>query len=201
MIAIIDYGMGNLHSVYKAFRRLNCEAIVTSESKVIDKAERIVLPGVGHFAKGMENLTRNGLDKLIINKATGGTPLLGICLGMQLLTLYSEEGNRTGLGLIDANTQAIATRPDFRDLKVPHMGWNTVDDCNGRLFDGLEGEMFYFVHSFAVFCNRPENVISQTAYGVKFHSAIGRNNIFGVQFHPEKSHKQGLQLLNNFIRL
>lgn len=193
--------MGNLHSVYKAFRRLGCQVQITDDAKEIAKAERMVLPGVGHFAKGMENLRDKGLDECIVQKVNSGTPLLGICLGMQLLTNYSDEGNIAGLGLIDANTLAIYSCYGFRNLKVPHMGWNTVDDCKGKLFEGLSGEMFYFVHSYAVFCNQPEDTLGQTTYGVRFHSAIGRGHIYGVQFHPEKSHKQGLQLLNNFVRL
>lgn len=201
LLAIIDYGMGNLHSVYKAFRRLGCQVQITDDAKEIAKAERMVLPGVGHFAKGMENLRHKGLDECIVQKAKSGIPLLGICLGMQLLTKYSDEGKLAGLGLIDANTLAITAQPDFSGLKVPHMGWNSVEDCKGKLFEGLNGEMFYFVHSYAVFCNSSDAALSHTWYGIRFHSAIGHNTIYGVQFHPEKSHKQGLQLLNNFIHL
>lgn len=198
MITIIDYGMGNLHSVLKAFRRIGADVIVSSEAGDIEKAEKLVLPGVGHFKKGMENLRKMGLIEVLNRKVTWGkTPILGICLGMQLFTKFSEEGNAKGLGWIDAKTIKLNLGENFR---IPHMGWNNMKiEKNNKIFSGLNKEdCFYFVHSFHVNCENKEDILGITEYGKKFVSAIQKGNIFGVQFHPEKSHDAGLEILKNF---
>jgi imidazole glycerol-phosphate synthase subunit HisH len=200
MLVIIDYGMGNLHSVYKAFRRIGADVLVTGQVKDIEKADKLVLPGVGHFKKGMENLIQKGLDLIIKEKAAKQTPMIGICLGMQLLTNYSEEGNVGGLSLIDATTIHFKNWGIENKYKIPHIGWNTID-CAGSssVLKGLHNEVMYFVHSYAVRCNNLTEVICSTNYGVDFHSGFQKDNIIGVQFHPEKSHKAGLELLKNFM--
>ncbi|MBS3157311.1 imidazole glycerol phosphate synthase subunit HisH [Candidatus Woesearchaeota archaeon] len=198
MIVIIDYGMGNLHSVLKAFRRIGADAIVSSKKEDIAKAEKLVLPGVGHFKRGMENLREMGLigalNKKVIEEKT---PILGICLGMQLFTKFSEEGDAGGLGWIDAKTIKFNLGDKFR---VPHMGWNNIKiEKDNKIFSNLNKEdYFYFVHSFHVNCKNKEDILSITEYGKKFISAIQKENIIGVQFHPEKSHDAGLEILKNF---
>ena len=198
MIVIIDYGMGNLHSVLKAFRRIGADAIVSSKGEDIQKAEKLVLPGVGHFKKGMENLEKRGLIEILNKKIIGEkTPILGICLGMQLFTKFSEEGDAGGLGWIDAKTIKFNLGDKFR---VPHMGWNNIKiEKDNKIFSNLNKEdYFYFVHSFHVNCKNKEDILSITEYGKKFISAIQKENIIGVQFHPEKSHDAGLEILKNF---
>ena len=198
MIVIIDYGMGNLHSVLKAFRRIGADAIVSSKGEDIQKAEKLVLPGVGHFKKGMENLEKRGLIEILNKKIIGEkTQILGICLGMQLFTKFSEEGDAGGLGWIDARTIKFNLGDKFR---VPHMGWNNIKiEKDNKIFSNLNKEdYFYFVHSFHVNCKNKEDILSITEYGKKFISAIQKENIIGVQFHPEKSHDAGLEILKNF---
>jgi glutamine amidotransferase len=201
-IAIIDYGMGNLRSVQKAFERLNIPAELVSDPDLLARAEKIVLPGVGHFANGMKRLADQGwieaMKEEILRKKK---PLLGICLGMQLLTKHSEEGDVEGLGFIDAETIRFTGLDG--GLKIPHMGWNEI--CQARsspLFNGLgEIEMVYFVHSYHVKCHSAGDVLCTTDYGIRFDSAFQHDHIIGFQFHPEKSHKSGLTLLKNFSKL
>lgn len=198
MIVIIDYGMGNLHSVLKAFRRIGADVTISSKKEDMVKAEKLILPGVGHFKKGMENLKIRGLIEILNKKVIGEkTPILGICLGMQLFTKFSEEGNVEGLGWIDARTIKFNLGDKFR---VPHMGWNNIKiEKDNKIFSNLDEEdYFYFVHSFHVNCKNKEDILSTTEYGKRFASAIQRNNIIGVQFHPEKSHDAGLKILKNF---
>ena len=201
MIAIIDYGMGNLRSVQRKFDKLGEENVVTSDVEIIMKADKLVLPGVGHFAEGMKNLTNRGLidvlnTKVIVNQ----TPILGICLGMQLLSEFSEEGGCKGLGLINAKTVLFKFDEFIKPLKIPHMGWNSiVIEKNSPLMNGIANdEMFYFVHSYHVVCQNNEDILCSNTYGITFTSAIQHGNIFGTQFHPEKSHDAGIQLLKNF---
>lgn len=198
-IVIIDYTMGNLRSVQKKFLSLGYNAIISSELDTIRNADRLILPGVGHFSKGIENLKKTGiydlLNKVVLEEEK---PILGICLGMQLMTNYSEEGNCEGFGWIDGET--LKFKIDTVKYKVPHMGWNEVDfDSNHRLFTKIaEKELFYFVHSYYVQVKNEQNILATTNYGIKFTSAIMKKNILGVQFHPEKSHDWGAQLLSNF---
>lgn len=197
MIAIIDYGMGNLHSVLKAFKRINSDVIISSDINEIKKADKLILPGVGHFKNGMKKLKEKNLigvlnDMVLKEKK----PILGICLGVQLFTKHSEEGDVDGLGWIDAKTVK------FKDskFKIPHMGWNDLNiKKNSVLFDGINNENnFYFVHSYYLDCKDQGDVLATTSYSKEFVSAIQKENIFGVQFHPEKSHSYGLQILKNF---
>jgi imidazole glycerol-phosphate synthase subunit HisH len=199
MISIIDYGMGNLGSILNMFKYLKIDAEITGDLEKISKAEKLLLPGVGAFDAAMSRINDSGirqvLDKKVLEEKT---PVLGICLGMQLLTNSSEEGKIPGLGWIEAKTQKFSFNSG--ELKVPHIGWNKVIRTQpSKLTENFDDEFrFYFVHSYYVLCNKEENVILTTQYGLPFHSAIHRDNIYGTQFHPEKSHKFGMQLLKNF---
>jgi len=202
MIAVINYKMGNLESVHNMLKRIGAVAAITADVAEIKAAEKLILPGVGAFDAGMENLRDLGLLEVIREKAVAKqTPILGICLGMQLLTKKSEEGSKEGIGLIDAETKKFDFKAIDQDLKIPHMGWNTVKVKNETgLFKGLEEDCrFYFVHSYHVVCNDQADVLAVTNYGYDFVSAVGKGNILGVQFHPEKSHRFGMELLNNFV--
>lgn len=196
MIAVIDYGMGNLRSVQKGFERVGLDAIVTDDPKVIDDAHRIVLPGVGAFRDCMTNLENRGLIEPVLKGIEKGKPFLGICLGLQLLFEESEEFVlQRGLGVIKGKV----VRFDSELLKVPHIGWNSikkVGDCP-VLKDVDDGSYFYFVHSYYVV---PANNVTATTteYGVEFTSSIARDNIFACQFHPEKSQEDGLKILKAF---
>jgi len=196
MIGIIDYGMGNLRSVQKAVEYLGGNALISDDPNKLNECEKLILPGVGSFAAGMENLTRSGLREYVTARVND-TPLLGICLGMQfLLTQSEEEGEHDGLNLISGRV----TRFNDRSGKVPHMGWNSVHGVRSPLFNGIpDGAQFYFVHSYYALTDR-ENTIAQTHYLVPFASAIGAGNVYGVQFHPEKSGDAGLHLLENFVK-
>lgn len=201
-IAIIDYEMGNLKSVAKAFEHVGASVVVTRNAQEIRSAAKIVLPGVGAYQHCMENLEKYDLIDVIGEQIRGGKPFLGICLGLQLLFDESEEnGGTRGLGIVPG----VVKKFDFgSDLKVPHMGWNQIrfDSSDNALFKSLdEGAEFYFVHSYYV-CPEDESVIAAaTEYGIDFCSAIHRDNIFACQFHPEKSQKNGLKIINNFFRL
>jgi glutamine amidotransferase len=202
MIAIIDYNMGNLRSVNKAFKRIGIDAVVTSNITKLRSADRLVLPGVGHFERGMKELKDRGLLDLINEQVfEKSKPILGICLGMQLMTQSSEEGNVNGLQLINAET--IKFDLSDQGLKVPHIGWNTISaNPNSKLLEGLSSEAFYyFVHSYYVRSQDVKLTCSITNYGHDVVSCFEKDNVFGVQFHPEKSHRQGLDLLKNFATL
>ncbi len=204
MIVIVDYGMGNLRSVLKSFERIGVNAMISASQVDIDKADKLILPGVGHFAKAMSNLADRGLIAPLDKKVMGDcTPILGICLGMQLFSKWSEEGDVGGLWWIDAKTIRFNTEKMNMPMKVPHMGWNTIlpkKDC--AIFADVWGQdTFYFAHSFFVKCCDRDDVAAETEYGHKFTSAIQRGNIYGTQFHPEKSHKQGIRILKKFSDL
>jgi glutamine amidotransferase len=201
MIVIVDYGMGNLRSVQKAFQRLLFPAIITDDLKIIEKADKLILPGVGHFAHGMNKLKEKKLDILLSNLVQKEKkPILGICLGMQLMTSFSEEGNLPGLGWLNATTIRFLHE---KSLKIPHMGWNTIEiKKNSRLFNGIDlTDPYYFVHSYHVKCNSPDDILCESTYGYSFISGFSVDNIIGLQFHPEKSHSAGLLLLKNFIQI
>lgn len=203
MIVIVDYGMGNLGSILNMLRRVDAPAVISGDPAQILGATKLILPGVGAFDQGMSNLRRLGLAELVTRKALEqSTPLLGICLGMQLLGRASEEGSEPGLGLIDA--RSIRFRRDADPgLKIPHMGWNTVAQRKpSALFEAMHPEpRFYFVHSYHVVCASPGDVLAVASYGGEFVAAVERANIYGMQFHPEKSHKFGMKLLQNFAAL
>jgi glutamine amidotransferase len=194
--AIIDYGVGNLRSVEKAFAATGCEAVVSSDENVLRSAERLVLPGVGAFAACMNALRERGFDSLVQERAAAGTPLLGICVGMQMLFDVSDEfGTTHGLGLLRGRVRRFAS-----GLVVPQVGWNRIHQRQQhRLFKGVDdGSFSYFVHSFYCEPEATDLVIGETEYGVKYASVVAQGNVCGVQFHPEKSQAVGLQMLKNF---
>jgi len=195
-VAIIDYGVGNLRSVEKAFAATGCDAVVTADEAQLRRAERLVLPGVGAFAACMQALSERGFDLLVRERVRQGTPLLGVCVGMQMLFEESEEfGRTTGLGLLPGRVRRFAG-----DLLVPQVGWNQISQRSAhRLFAGIADQaFFYFVHSFYCESSDPEVVVGETEYGAKYASVVARRNVCGVQFHPEKSQAAGLRLLSNF---
>lgn len=204
MITIVDYGMGNLGSVENMFKKIGIATETTGDLKSISRAQKILLPGVGAFDAAMKRiLETDGLLDVLNQKALGErVPVLGICLGMQLLTNGSEEGLFPGLGWIDAETIKFKFSTGVQ-LKVPHMGWNEITIQNDSvLLKNLDNSSrFYFVHSYYVQCRKSENVLANTFHGMPFNSIISNKNIFGAQFHPEKSHKFGMQLLKNFAEL
>ena len=202
-VAIVDYGMGNLHSVKKKFDRIGAGAVVVSAPGELKQADKIVLPGVGHFGKAMENLAELGLadalnEAVLVNR----TPILGICLGMQLFAKRSEEGGSRGLGWIDADVVRFKVDDTLR-YKVPHTGWNGISTAGASplLRDVAFQTEFYFVHSYHLVCHDPADVLCETDYAYRFTSVVERENILGVQFHPEKSHDAGETLLKNFVDL
>ena len=204
MIVIIDYGMGNLGSVANMFKRIEIPCTISSDLNVIEKAEKLLLPGVGAFDSAMHSINSRGLYSLLNYKVLEKkTPILGICLGMQLLTEYSEEGVQAGLGWIKGGARKFNFAHIQSNLKVPHMGWNSIKINNdSSLISGLSTDSkFYFVHSYYVKCNSAENSICSTVHGIEFDSIIAKENIYGAQFHPEKSHKYGMRLLENFSRI
>lgn len=199
MVVIIDYGLGNLGTILCKLKRFEIDAVISSKPKVILNASKLILPGVGNFAQGMENLKKSKLipvleEKVLVQK----TPILGICLGMQLLTNSSEEGDAAGLSWIDGQTKRFNFPKG--DLRIPHVGWDSIKILkNDPIFKEIpKDSYFYFTHSY--FVDSPkDNILAETDYGVKFASMIKKDNIIGVQFHPEKSHRHGLKLLKNFI--
>jgi imidazole glycerol-phosphate synthase subunit HisH len=199
MITIVDYGMGNLGSIRNMLKKIGVDSEVTADARSIAAASKLILPGVGAFDAGMDNLERSGLIPALNERVLQArVPTLGICLGMQLMTRSSDEGQRNGLGWVDA--ESLRFCPADASLKVPHMGWNRVLPARSSpLTDGLPEEpRFYFVHSFYVRCRNESDVLLTTPYGDAFHSAFQSGNVAGVQFHPEKSHKFGMCLLRNF---
>lgn len=202
-IVIIDYGMGNLRSVQKKFIRVNANIAISSDPSIISKADKLVLPGVGHFANGVAKLKEYGIWDILNKKVLKDkTPILGICLGMQLMAKHSEEGGVEGLAWFDADIIKFRVKDQLK-YKVPHMGWNNaVINKETGLFKGIsEDAMFYFVHSFHIKCNNTEDILTTTKYEYSFTSAIQKGNIYGTQFHPEKSHNLGEQVFNNFVNL
>jgi glutamine amidotransferase len=195
-IAIIDYGVGNLRSVEKALAATGCDAVVTDNEAELRNAERLVLPGVGAFAACMKGLSERGFDGLVRQRVNAGTPLLGVCVGMQMLFEESDEfGSTPGLGFLKGRVQRFG-----EELVVPQVGWNRIHQLQSHgLFEGIQDDsFFYFVHSY--YC-RPANesmIVGETDYGVKYASVVAQRNLCGVQFHPEKSQAVGLRLLRNF---
>lgn len=202
MVAIIDYNMGNLASVYNACKLIDQKAVIVSDPNEIRKYDRVILPGVGAFGDAMEHLHSIEMDKAIKEFAKSGKPMFGICLGMQLLFDSSEEfGINEGLGLIEGKVIAFdKTRMDMENHKVPHMGWNKIFNKSNVLFDGLENPYLYFVHSYHVVTNE-KYTIGTTHYGYDFASAVQKENIYGLQPHPEKSHDNGIKILKNFMKV
>lgn len=202
MIIIIDYGMGNLGSIVNMFKKIGLKAIISADPDIIQQATHLILPGVGAFDTGMQNLADRGLIPLLNQRVLEEhVPVLGICLGMQLLSRRSEEGQLPGLGWIAADTLRFHPTPEEPALKIPHMGWNFIEQQQQHplLADMFEDPRFYFVHSYYVSCEQPNDVLATAAYGIPFTAMIARDNILGAQFHPEKSHKYGMKLLKNFV--
>lgn len=199
-VAIVDYGMCNLDSVARAVEECGGVPVVTDWADDLRSADRVILPGVGAFPDGMQNLRERGLDAVLQEQAAKGVPLLGICLGMQLLATEGLEGTRTaGLCLIKGAVQRLESNGEA--IRIPHIGWNEVDLVRSSpLFDGIgSGRDFYFVHSYALVCDESTDVVARTAYGAGFVAAVQSGSVLGVQFHPEKSQKLGLHLLRNFL--
>lgn len=204
MLVIVDYGLGNLGSIANMLQKLGARAVVASDPRIVAQASKLILPGVGAFDNGMANLQKLGLIEALRQKVQEDkVPILGICLGAQLMTESSEEGSLSGLGWIEAATIRFFSLQPVEGLKVPHMGWNEVTpqkEC--PLFNEMDRPArFYFVHSYHFVCRDAADVLATTFYGYEFASAFSRGNVFGVQFHPEKSHKFGMRLLKNFACL
>ena len=204
MIVIIDYNMGNVGSIRNMLKRIGVKATISSDPEVIAHATALILPGVGSFDTGMTSLEETGLrqllDQLVLER---NVPVLGICLGMQLLCRSSEEGDISGLGWIEADVVRFRFEHDDRSLKIPHMGWNSVEVTRGdSLFQGHpDHPRYYFVHSYHVVCDRSQNILATAHHGYEFVAAVRNKNIYGTQFHPEKSHHSGKQLLAEFVNL
>ncbi len=201
MIGIIEYGMGNIRSIEHKLKKEGFAICSSSEPEVLDKANKLILPGVGHFGKGMKNLKESGLSDFLTDKVINRkTPILGICLGIQLFGKFSEEGNCEGLKWIDAETKRLIVSDTNR--KIPHVGWESLEIVKDSiLFNGIPSDKrFYFTHSFHVVCQDSSDVIAKFNYGNTFVAAIQHENIYGTQFHPEKSHLKGMNVLINFCK-
>jgi glutamine amidotransferase len=203
MIAIIDYGLGNIRAFVNLYERLNIKIKIATGPDDIKDASKLILPGVGAFDYAMTQLNRSGMrdafeKQVIVNKI----PVIGICVGMQMLAKSSDEGKLPGLGWIDGSVRKFDVSGIPYKTKLPHMGWNTIDPINDcPLLNGFDSDSrFYFLHSYYFVCNNEENIIASTSYGIAFASAVNKDNIFGIQFHPEKSHSNGIQLLNNYSK-
>ncbi len=204
MIAIVNYGSGNIQAIANIYGRLGVPCVVASRPDDLDGANKVILPGVGAFDQAMNELDASGirraLDTCVLEQKK---PILGICVGMQLLAKSSEEGQATGLGWIDAEVKRFDHSTVGQTTQLPHMGWNTVEPARAdALFDGVEVQNgYYFLHSYYFSCRHRDDELASTDYGVRFTSAVRRDNVYGVQFHPEKSHQNGVQLLKNFALL
>ena len=203
VIGIVDYNMGNLASVINAFKKVGADARLESDPSKLANYDKLILPGVGAYADAMEHLQSNGMDEAVKAYAQSGKPLLGICLGMQLLFESSQEfGNTQGLGLIPGSVVAFDEAKFDHPQKVPHMGWNEMFvQKESKIMAGLEKEFYlYFVHSYHAVCD-DQYALGKTHYGYEFVSAVQNNNIYGIQPHPEKSHENGLKIIENFVNL
>lgn len=204
MITIIDYGVGNINAFVNVYKRLNIQVKVAKTVTDLMNAQKLILPGVGHFDYAMSELNNSGmrdkLDELVLEKKL---PVIGICVGMQMMGKDSEEGSRQGLGWIDASIKKFDETKIEQITRLPHMGWNDVESIiPNPLFNRLERDaMFYFLHSYYFQCNNPSDILATSEYGGMFTSAVNHENIYGIQFHPEKSHSFGEKLLFNFAKL
>jgi len=203
MLTIIDYGAGNLLSIKNMFKKIGVQATITNNIHDIEQAEKLILPGVGHFDYGMKNLHQSGLLNMLHQKVLDNkTPILGICLGVQLLTENSQEGTAKGLGWIKGTTIAFDKTKLSAEQKIPHMGWSEIKyQPSSKLFTDMYSEpRFYFVHSYHLQLQHQQQCLATTIYGYEFAVGVEHENIVGVQFHPEKSHKYGMKLLENFVK-
>ena len=203
MIAIIDYGVGNLKSIHNIYHSIDIKSEITSSQSVIKNASHIILPGVGNFDYVMKHFIDSGLRDIVEEEVfVKGKPILIICVGMQILANKSEEGEMLGLGWIDADVKKLDTSSLKFKPTTPHMGWNSIATSNDKLFEDIPDKSdFYFLHSFCFHPINPDQQIASTFYGADFCSAVRNSNIFGVQFHPEKSHNNGIKLLKNFSKI
>jgi glutamine amidotransferase len=204
MISIVDYGLGNLKAFANIYKRLSIPAEIVTTAEQLKKSEKIILPGVGAFDHAMERLNNSGLrdtlDDLVLNKKI---PVLGICVGMQMLGKSSDEGKLSGLKWVDGEVKLFDVNSIKHTTRLPHMGWNDVESTKlNPIMEGLDNNaIFYFLHSYYFSCNNPDDSIAVSDYGIRYTCAINHDNIYGVQFHPEKSHNYGIQLLKNFANL
>lgn len=202
-VVVVDYGMGNLQSVARKIKKLGVDVEISSDVQLISQADKLILPGVGHFSKAMENLKQLQLIPVLEEAVfTHKKPILGICLGMQLMARFSEEGNVEGLNWFDAIVKRFKVQDNLK-FKIPHIGWNQVKGLkSSKLLNGIGDESeFYFVHSYHFELNLATDGLCETTYEYPFISAIEKDNLFGVQFHPEKSHDVGLRMLRNFVEI
>ena len=202
MIAIVDYNMGNLASVLNALKLIDAHAVIEKNPDNLKNYDKVILPGVGAYKDAMEHLKDTGMYDAVKQYANNGKPMLGICLGMQLLFESSQEfGDTKGLGLIPGHVVAFdKSKMDMDEHKIPHVGWNKAFNKENKLFDGLKNPYLYFVHSYHAVCDE-QYVIAKTHYGYDFVSAVQKDNIYGFQPHPEKSHDNGISILKNFVKL
>jgi len=202
LVAIIDYNIGNLASVYNACKLIDQKAVIVSDPDEVKKYDRVILPGVGAYGDAMEYLQKTGMDKAVLEFTKSGKAMIGICLGMQLLFESSEEfGYTKGLGLIEGKVVAFdKTKMNMEEHKVPHMGWNRIFNKPNKLFDGLTNPYLYFVHSYHAITEE-RYTVGTTHYGYDFVSCVQKDNIYGFQPHPEKSHDNGITILKNFMKL
>jgi len=204
MITIIDYGLGNIRAFVNVYERLNIKTKIARVGEDIKDATKIILPGVGAFDYAMSQLNASGMrDELEKQVLENKVPVVGICVGMQILAKSSDEGKLPGLGWIDGDVKLFDTDKIPYKTRLPHMGWNSISPVKDNLLlDGFDNESrFYFLHSYYFVCNKQEEVISTTEYGITYASAVNCDNIYGIQFHPEKSHSNGIQLLHNFAKI
>jgi glutamine amidotransferase len=204
MITIVDYGLGNILAFVNVYKGLGIPVAIAKEASELTFATKLILPGVGAFDHAMQLLTQSGmrdaLDEMVMSREV---PVLGVCVGMQILALASEEGHMPGLGWVPGKVHSFRSNQQSARMPLPHMGWNDIRLHGASLlFEGFGGdERFYFLHSYYFECDHKEDILAETVYGTRFSCAVQRNNIFGVQFHPEKSHKFGTQLLKNFANI
>ena len=204
MISIIDYGLGNIQAFVNVYKRLHIPVAVVTRASELSGATKLILPGVGSFDHAIERLNESGmreeLTELVVNKKM---PVLGVCVGMQMLAESSDEGQLSGLGWIPGHVREFRSQSSFAELPQPHMGWNDVaPQCDSPLFNGLESDVrFYFLHSYFYECENQESIIATAFYGMDFSCAVSSGHVYGVQFHPEKSHHYGVTLLKNFAEL
>jgi len=203
MIVILDYGMGNVNSILNMLKKIGVDSKISGNSDEIEEADKIILPGVGSFDMGMSRLNETGLISAIQKHAlVKKKPVLGICLGMQMLGRRSEEGKLDGLSLIPFDNIKFDF-PNSNNLKIPHMGWDIISETKSNsplLYELKDDQRYYFVHSYHAVCDKPDNIIMRCDYGHEFAAGVVNENIYGVQFHPEKSHKFGMALLDNFSK-